>query len=187
MIDKMKNIILRTQGNSEILSTDMILKTLGLLTGTGGKLVGLSDESRKFYSSGYRCPKCDKHLRSNFGNIIVNFYSDNGKKIPIWKLAVLRAELAECPECSYRWKIRGSGKLDKYKTLEIFGIVETDRLEESLGTDNRIIDNSRSSAELTRKFTIIKEWSRTYSIEYEKAQVVSNGLNIGIDKITSIQ
>ena len=70
---------------------------------------------------------------------------------------------------------------------EILGIVETGRVEESLGSDRRIIDNSKSSVNLTRKFSISKEWARTCSIEYEKAQVGSTELGIGIDEITSIK
>ncbi len=149
-------------------------------------MAGWSDEYKKFYSSGYRCPKCNERLLNSLGNIMVNFYSDKRERIPLWKFAIYRAEFAECPKCNYLWKIKGSGQLPPQSQLEILSVTETDRMEESMGTDTRIIDNSMSSVSLKRKFTVSKQWTRTYSIEYEKIQTEGSGLTIGIEE-TSIR
>lgn len=156
---------------------------------TSGNLYGWSDEFKKFYSSGYQCPQCDEALVNKLGLITVNFYSVSGKKIPLWKLPwMIGAEFGECPKQSYyRWKIKDSSQPITSEKLEILGIVETDRVEESLGSDRKIIDNAKSSVKLTRRFSLSKEWSRVYSIEYEKEQVSSTEFNIGINEITSIK
>jgi hypothetical protein len=48
-----------------------------------------------------------------------------------------------------------------------FELVETQRLEEPLGEERRVIDNSHSSAEVRRSMTLSKEWSQTIAIENE--------------------
>ena len=152
---------------------DTWFKIFGSIASAEGKLFGWSDEFRRFYSSGYRCPSCGKRLLSPFGTITLNFYSIDGQKMPMWQFALLRADVAECPKCGRRWKVR-------VKSADpVFEIVETERSEESFGTDKRVVDNSKSSVKVTRRFSVQKEWSRTYSIEYERA--TSGGLGISGD------
>ena len=162
---------------------EMIMKALGTLAAAPGTLAGWSDEHKQFYSSGYRCPQCNERLMSSLGTITVNFYSDKRELIPLWKMAVYRADFAGCPKCNYLWKVKGTNQPDAPRKFEILGIIETDRMEENIGTDKRTIDNSMSSVKLKRKFTISKQWAKTYSLEYEKVQVENSGLTIGIDKL----
>lgn len=47
-------------------------------------------------------------------------------------------------------------------------IIETQRIEQPMGEDRKVIDNLNSSAPLQRKITTSKEWSQTITIEDEK-------------------
>jgi hypothetical protein len=46
-------------------------------------------------------------------------------------------------------------------------LVETQRIEQPLGEDRKVIDNLNSSAPIHRKITMSKEWSQTITIEDE--------------------
>lgn len=47
-------------------------------------------------------------------------------------------------------------------------ISETVRSEEPLGEDQRVIDNLNSSIQVSREFTVSKEWSKSYTLGYEQ-------------------
>jgi hypothetical protein len=158
---------------------DKLLSVFGSVASAEGKFLGWSDEQRKFCSSGYRCPKCQKRLLNSWGIATIRFHDRKGERVPPW-LALLQAETAQCPECRYRWRVK------KGTAPTTVTVLETERAEEALGSDTRVIDNSRSGVTLTRKFTITKEWSKTYSIECEKATVSKTGLSIGIDELSSL-
>ncbi len=51
-------------------------------------------------------------------------------------------------------------------------VLETERVEEHLGSEQRIIDNSKSGITVTREFTISKEWSQSYTIDYEQTKAL---------------
>jgi DNA-directed RNA polymerase subunit RPC12/RpoP len=159
---------------------DELLGAMGSVAGFQGKLLGLSDEFRQFYTSGYRCLRCNTRLLNILGQLTVDFYANNGEKMSMWQLAPLRADIAQCPKCGYRWPTR-KGEARSKPT-----VFETERIEEGIGSDARIIDNSRSAVTLTRTFSISKEWSKSYSIEYEKATVKSGGLNVGLDEMSGL-
>ena len=59
--------------------------------------------------------------------------------------------------------------------------VETKRSEEPMGTEERTVDNSRSSTKVSRRFSVSKEWAKAYTIDYEQAQSTSHEVNIGVD------
>ena len=150
-------------------------------------MLGLSEEFRKFYASGYRCSKCGERLMNSLGNISLNFYSASGERISVWQLGVLRAESAECPKCGYRFKTKAAGKPVESADPAIMGIEETDRQEETLGSDSRLVDNSKSTATVRRKFAVSKEWSRTYTVECEKATVTGGGFDVGLTQNLSLK
>ena len=58
-------------------------------------------------------------------------------------------------------------------------IAETTRSEESLGEEQRIIDNLNSSIQVSRRFTVSKGWSQSYAIGYEN--VSTNKGEIGFN------
>jgi hypothetical protein len=159
---------------------DDLLSAMGSVAGFQGKLLGLSDEFQRFYSSGYRCLGCHERLLNILGQFDIDFYTSNGQKMSIWKLAQLRADIAQCRRCGYRWPTRKGEILSKPT------ILETERVEEGIGSDARIIDNSRSAVTLTRTFSISKEWSKSFSIEYEKATSFNGGVTVGLDEMSSL-
>ena len=63
-------------------------------------------------------------------------------------------------------------------------MIETDRMEENIGTDKRSIDNSKTIGLLKRKFTVSKQWTKTFSIEYENAKSENSAFCIGVDEIS---
>ena len=116
-----------------------------------------------------------------------------------------RSAIAECPKCEQRWAVFSESqpgmvrqktkimtvqsnkpeKLTERKHSTASGIVsltilETERVEEFLGSEQRLIDNSNSSTNLTRKFTISKEWSQSYTIEYENTTTRGGEGGIGL-------
>lgn len=65
--------------------------------------------------------------------------------------------------------------------LNLRGTVETKRSEEFIGDEDRVIDNSQSSVKISRRFSVGKEWVKSYVIEHERAEVDLHEINIGID------
>lgn len=70
---------------------------------------------------------------------------------------------------------------DTQSKLNLRGAVETRRSEEFIGDEDRIIDNSQSSIAISRCFSVGKEWTKSYVIEHEQADVDLHEINIGID------
>ncbi len=162
---------------------DDLLKVIGSLTVfLYGNLYGnlLSEEHKTFLSSGYKCPNCNKTLLNRAGISTVKFYSKDGTKMNIFT-ASFRGEIAECPHCGHRWNLYAkSSPIITPNKLEIVNIIETHRSEEILGEEKRLIDNSRSTSKTTRRFTVSREWSKSYSIQYENTQVNGTELNLGL-------
>ena len=80
----------------------------------------------------------------------------------------------------YSKKIRGDSSPIRPNKLEVVNIIETYRSEEILGKEKRLIDNSRSTSKTTRRFTVSREWSKSYTIQYENTQVNGTELNLGL-------
>jgi ssDNA-binding Zn-finger/Zn-ribbon topoisomerase 1 len=158
---------------------DDFLRLSGSFAASGGFLHGYSEEHKKFLSSGYKCPECGKTLLNRLGFITVNFYSKDGARIPL-AVGQISGEIVECPNCNHRWNMRGKSNPSRPNKLELVSIIETHRSEEILGTEQRLIDNSQSTSKTTRKFTVSREWSKSYSIQYENTQVNGTELNLGL-------
>jgi hypothetical protein len=156
---------------------DNFLKLSGNLAASGPFSYGFSEEHKIFYSSGYKCSQCSNTLLTKFGNLDVNIYSKDGTKINLI-LMLTHGEILECPHCNHRWKMRGTSNITKANKLEIVDVIETDRSEEILGIEKRLIDNSKSTSKTTRKFAISREWSKNYSIQYEKTQANGTEFNL---------
>ncbi len=142
----------------------------------------LSEEHQRYFSL-MKCPLCKKFP------IIPNYFQHNGTKIrrnvaiPDMDISTI----AKCPRCKQGWSVFANSPSDNSNNrselnvspnhtylreileLSSFQIVEADRREESLGSDHRTIDNSRGVGSITRKLTITKEWSKTHTVDFEKA------------------
>lgn len=166
---------------------DDFLKLSGSFAAFSGSVYGYSEEQKKFLSSGLKCFSCNNSLTNKtFVNKVgvgqPNYYLKDGTKIKSSSLKLLldRNIVVECPSCGYRWNWYGESNPVIPNKLEFVYIKETHRSEEILGTEKRLIDNSKSRSKTTRKFTIGREWSKSYSIQYENTQVKGTELNLGI-------
>src|SRR5271166_5183909 len=65
-------------------------------------------------------------------------------------------------------------------------LVETQAMEESLGEERRVIDNSASSAEVKRTFTVSKEWSQTIAINNETTTSVKGEVSTKLNLIVNL-
>jgi hypothetical protein len=149
--------------------------------------VGWSDEHRQFFADGYKCPSCHAKLINAMGVVSTNFYAADGKKLSVWAGGPYRADTVECPKCGHRWKRCGANPVSARDGIEVLGIVETDRGEEFLGEDRRVIDNTRSSSPLTRNFTFSKEWSKSCQVELERAKASGKELNFGAKEAAALK
>ncbi|GAB1541961.1 hypothetical protein NUACC21_46340 [Scytonema sp. NUACC21] len=107
-----------------------------------------------------------------------------------------RSAIAECPKCKKRWAVFSESqpgmirqktkimtvrsnqpeKLTEKEQLIASGIVsltilETEKVEEFWGAEQRLVNNSNGATNLIRKFAISKEWSQSYTIEYENTTI----------------
>jgi|GEM_PF-664073 len=64
---------------------------------------------------------------------------------------------------------------------QVSDISRTHRVEESVGEEQRLIDNSRSSSPLKRTLTVSREWTQSFTMEYEKAQTTTNTKNVKVN------
>jgi hypothetical protein len=66
-------------------------------------------------------------------------------------------------------------------------LVETQRIEESLGEERRVIDNSNSSAEVRRTMTVTREWSQTIAIGDETTTSVTGEVGVKVKLIADLK
>ena len=99
-------------------------------------------------------------------------------------LPVLPLEtVAECSKCKRRWKVF---KAASPLLPQSFVLIDTDRTEEFLGNESRQVDNSKSAAEMTRRFTIGREWAQSYVVDYERIQNRREGLQLGSPQFATL-
>lgn len=58
-------------------------------------------------------------------------------------------------------------------------VVESERSEEPIGDETRVIDNLHSDAQVTRSMKVTKEWTMAYHLEAETDRVRGGGLQLG--------
>jgi hypothetical protein len=154
------------------------MNILGALNSTTAKLIGMSEEHQQFFATGWKCPGCGARLVNAIG-ITMNLYGPDGRRLSVWAGGGRRAETAECPKCGHRWKVYGASSITPPSGIEVLEIVETERSEEFLGEDRRVIDNSKCSTSLTRRMSFSKEWSKSCHIDFEQTQSEGSALSIG--------
>lgn len=140
-------------------------------------MFGLSKEQSSFQFTS-KCPRCNRWP------IIPNYFKEDGTRIPALTLLPLmdQGAIAECTKCHQRWSVFAASQSSVSSPEYEVDFIETKRTEEPIGEEQRTIDNSKSSIQLTRRFAVSKEWSQSYSIEYEKASANKQQLNIGLNQ-----
>lgn len=100
----------------------------------------------------------------------------------------LSSVVAKCPKCETKWPVFSGGKkLPETLKQTHQEIKETHRSEEEIGAEKREIDNAKSSIELERRFTVTKEWSKSFIIEEEKGRKTGAELSVGLSETASIK
>jgi hypothetical protein len=160
--------------------------------------LGLSKEHETVYAR-MMCPFCGQ------APIMPNFFDQNDQKIPFRTTysEMDALAVAECPRCHQKWsvfsgtkagivrqhmsEITVKGDQSKISKIDIenldignLDVEEAERIEEYLGSEQRLIDNSKSGIIVTREFTISKEWSQSYVIDYEKTTSLGGGVGGGL-------
>lgn len=136
-------------------------------------MLGWSKEYSKFKLTGF-CPSCGKMSWR------MPIFEADGKErhlIPPWKID--ESMYAQCFKCNARFPVLAKSVEPQDSTeFQLINFSETSRTEEPIGEDKRLIDNSASSIRVTRRFLISKEWSRLYTIDYEKSKATSQGISV---------
>lgn len=158
----------------------------GLQASCQAKLYNLSDDHKAYLSSGGKCPNCKYQLNPRFRiSEYIAFFSVDHKQIPLWKfwkLSIWSVSYLRCLKCGREWFPRNVGRpVAVSQKVRIIEFIETNRIQERIGDDCRLIDNSLSPAAMTRKFAIIREWSKSYVIEYEKTDSSASEILLGIN------
>lgn len=139
-------------------------------------------KSHLLYSFTYRCPMCGAWP------ILARIYKPDGTRYSFLTgyLFMDKSAVAECPKCNQRWMVAASAALPHSPATLSFTFVETDREEEPVGDERRQIDNSESSVELARRFTIGREWAQTDTLDHEKIQSSHGELKLGGTELPSL-
>jgi hypothetical protein len=168
-------------------------------------VLGLSKEHEFIYTR-MRCPLCGQ------APIVPKYFDRNEKPIPFRtpysKMDTLA--IAECPKCRQRWSVFSGAKAGIVRTrmseitlkgdqtkaanfnignqdIRSLNLLETERVEEHLGSETRIVDNSKSGITVTREFTISKEWSQSYTIDYDKTTALTGEVSGGLFNLASLK
>lgn len=145
------------------------------------------------YSEGImkrQCPSCHASL----GRLVARekYFTSTGEPLSLFnpltglRLLTDRSGFVQCPDCKYTWPIFATQAVVPSTGMDT-QILETVRSEESIGTEERVVDNSRSATSLRRSFTINKEWSREVQIENEVTGGVSVGVPVPVVNLVNIE
>jgi hypothetical protein len=85
-----------------------------------------------------------------------------------------------------RHEIHGDGGMIA-AAPEIVGVVETARSEQSLGSDERTIDNSDSDTTVTRTIRATKRWTQRCQVEIEKTRVDGQSIDLILPELASLR
>ncbi len=119
-----------------------------------------SRDTIKFFRTA-KCPNCDFPIGSDLvDNKNLTIYDDVGREV-VWTAFNRNVHIFKCANCGSPWfYLKPSDKIE---------LRETDRAEEYIGEEQFIIDNSDSDVTSTRDKEFEKEWTKSFSIEYENA------------------
>lgn len=156
---------------------------------SGYGLIPMSQEHKNFVASRFKCQNCGKRLFAGAG---LRTYSKNGEQLSYWRIRPIFDVFLECEHCDHRWPVlRGSVITETPGSLPLaiqdIRIAETSREEESIGEDQKIIDNSKSSITLTRRFEVTKEWAQTCVLEFNEIKAKTNQIGLGPVEALSLQ
>jgi hypothetical protein len=149
-------------------------------------MFGLSEEHKKLASQ-KKCPLCGAEGGGLYRPLVPRYFREDGTRIDRlthW-LLMERSAIAECPKCLGRWNVFATNQTNSSSGKNEMVFEETDRFQEVIGEEERIINNSQSSGKVSRRFTVSKEWLKSYSIELENA--TKNGVKLEVGLLRTIK
>jgi hypothetical protein len=69
----------------------------------------------------------------------------------------------------------------------ILGVIETTRVEQPLGSEERAIDNSDSDTTITRSIKATKRWTQTCQLEIDKSRVSGLGADLNVANLATLR
>ena len=169
------------------------------------KILLYSKKELKFQFT-HRCHDCGKF------SLVPHYFKGDGTKISsgevtkiarMWALrsigylfskskdksnvSELSRVVAKCPKCETKWPVFSGGKLPETLKQPYQEIKETHRSEEEIGAEKREIDNAKSSIELERRFTVTREWTKSFIVEEEIGRKTGAELSVGLSETASIK
>lgn len=97
------------------------------------------------------------------------------------------AMCVECPQCHYRCPMFAGAPVQDVRGQDSLAIQETNRSEEFIGSEQRIINNAKSAASVSRDITFSKEWSQSYVVELHDKYRGGANLSLGSNHLASLQ
>lgn len=139
-----------------------------------------------------KCPRCNSSLRG-WTRPKVDFLTANGtllspnNPLHVWRIFSDRSLTIRCHACQHSWPLfQGESSPSETPGNIDLMVSETNRLSEPFGTEERVVDNSKSSTSLTRTFTLSREWTKSLVIEAERALTTSSGATIVYESVRSV-
>lgn len=130
-----------------------------------------SSEFKRYKLTGF-CPHCHKM------SMTMDLYSNSGDRMPlvtpVWVFKP--GWYVVCKKCSKRIDIFEGSR--ETSGPEIVAVTETHRSEELIGREERVIDNTMSQSQVTRTFTVRREWMRTLKLEREEGHGEKHELDL---------
>jgi hypothetical protein len=71
--------------------------------------------------------------------------------------------------------------------LEVVGMVETMRIEQPMGAEQRVIDNAQSETTITRTLRATKRWTQSCQLEIEKSRVNGQTVDVSVPNVASLR
>jgi hypothetical protein len=71
--------------------------------------------------------------------------------------------------------------------LTIVGVVETARVEQPLGSEERTIDNSDSDTTITRSIKATKRWTQTCQLEIDQSRVSGQSADVNLANLATLR
>jgi len=149
---------------------------------------GFSEEYKKYLYSGLKCSNCNaRFLRKPVGDGLPKLYLKDGTELENslsnsveFFMKNSKIALLECHICGYRWNMYKESNSIISSKFEFVSIEETHKSEDIFDTTERLIDNSKGTNKIPGIYKFGEERSKTYSIQYDNAQVKGKQLNLGM-------
>lgn len=159
----------------------------------------MSDYSEDFlvFKSSGKCPRCGSNIQDT-----KKYFQEDGLELksPRWHFFWWGTSkmIIGCPHCNHKWTKWDDKYIVKQESsrtapstpkdnITPFKVIDITRSEDFMGIESRLIDNSKSGINITREVVVSREWTKSYTIDYEKAMKVGTSIDIGLFPIVNFK